>query len=196
MPTIQIANLLGSLVNVVDFGADPTGNRDSSPAFGAAITYLNSGGIVFVPAGTYILSSAVTVPAGVTVVLASGATLSGTISGSVLTMNASSVSAAAGVNNGTSPPAPVVVSGSTPMRGKVTFGSGASPSVGKQVVVTFGSAFAFAPAIVLIPSNSATQALGLYVTDQTASGFTLAGAAAPAASQPNTTYAFNYIALG
>lgn len=196
MPSISISSLITGFVNVLDFGADPTGNSDSSSAFSAAITRLDSGGIVFVPAGSYILSSTVTVPAGTTVVVASGATVSGTLSGAVVTLNASSVSAAAGANNGTSPPAPAVVSGSTPLRGRVTFGSGATPAAGKQVVVSFGTSFAFVPAVAVIASNSATQALGLYVTDQIAAGFTLATTNAPAASQPNTTYGFNYVALG
>ena len=63
-------------------------------------------------------------------------------------------------------------------------------------IVTFGSAFAFVPAVVVMPSDAVTQALGLYVTDQAATGFTLATANAPSASQTNTTYGFNYIALG
>lgn len=53
---------LREVVSVLDFGADLTGVADSSAAFQAAITYLQTkaGGTVFVPQGSYTLDSSVT----------------------------------------------------------------------------------------------------------------------------------------
>jgi hypothetical protein len=44
-------------VNVIDYGADPTGVVDSTTAFGNAATAAANGGEVFAPAGTYLLAS-------------------------------------------------------------------------------------------------------------------------------------------
>jgi hypothetical protein len=60
------AQLFGSLsavdwLNVVSYGADPTGINDSAPAINAALAALPAGGgTVYLPAGTYKLSSATT----------------------------------------------------------------------------------------------------------------------------------------
>lgn len=46
----------GAVVNVLDYGADPTGTNDSTAAIQAALDYApvaNSGRVVFLPAGTY-----------------------------------------------------------------------------------------------------------------------------------------------
>jgi hypothetical protein len=47
------------LVNVVDFGADPTGRFDSAPALNSAVRFVSriGGGTVYMPAGTYSLRS-------------------------------------------------------------------------------------------------------------------------------------------
>jgi hypothetical protein len=48
-------------LNIIDYGADPTGTTDSSPAFNAAIAALPAeGGSIFVPHGTYIVDSTIT----------------------------------------------------------------------------------------------------------------------------------------
>lgn len=45
----------GAVINVLDFGADPTGVASSTLAFQAAIDSLTNGGSVYVPQGTYLL---------------------------------------------------------------------------------------------------------------------------------------------
>lgn len=55
-------------INVLDFGADPTGREESTQAFRRALNACRGGGAVWVPAGTYSL-------AGVT--MRSGQQLSG-----------------------------------------------------------------------------------------------------------------------
>jgi hypothetical protein len=53
-------------INVLDFGADPSGAADSAPAFLAAMSSVGGGnwGCVWVPRGTYKLNSAVNQPSG------------------------------------------------------------------------------------------------------------------------------------
>lgn len=46
----------GAVVNVLDFGADPTGAASSTAAFQAAIDSLTNGGGVYLPPGTYLLN--------------------------------------------------------------------------------------------------------------------------------------------
>lgn len=104
--------------------------------------------------------------------------------------------AAAGANAGTTPPAPVVTSGDTDMRGNITFGTGATPAAGAMVVVTFANAWLNAPFVMVTPKNTATQALGLYVTGVSTTGFTLSCTTAPAASQANTVFSFDFLAQG
>lgn len=104
--------------------------------------------------------------------------------------------AAAGANAGTSPPAPVVTAGDTDMRGNITFGTGTTPAAGAMVGVTFANPWAIAPTVMVVPRNTATQALGLYVTGNSVNGFTLSCTTAPAASQGNTIYSFDYSVLG
>lgn len=100
--------------------------------------------------------------------------------------------AAAGSNAGTSPPAPVVTAGANDLRGNITFGTGTTPAAGNEVVVTFGTAFSTAPTVIVAPANVATAALQIAAISVTTTGFTLACNTAPAASQANTVYAFNY----
>lgn len=104
------------------------------------------------------------------------------------------VAAAAGANAGASPPAPVVTR-ATDLSGTCTFGTGTLPAAGAQVVVTFASAYANAPSVVIVPNNSLTAALTLYVTIL-AGSFTVNCVNAPAASQGNTTYSFTYQVQG
>jgi hypothetical protein len=96
--------------------------------------------------------------------------------------------AAAGANAGTSPPAPVIVAGSTDSRGAVTYGTGTSPAAGNEVVVTFGVPYASQPFVILQSQNAATETLQPYVTSVSTTGFTIGFVSAPAASQANTVY--------
>lgn len=57
----RLDNQARGQVNVLDFGADPTGAADSLAAIQAAIAALPNGGIVFFPAGTYLISATLTV---------------------------------------------------------------------------------------------------------------------------------------
>jgi hypothetical protein len=108
----------------------------------------------------------------------------------------SAPTAAAGANNGTSPPAPVVTAGANDTRLNVTFGSGTGPAAGAQVGVTFNAAYGAAPFVYLTPRNTATQALGLYISATATGSFTVSTTNAPAASQPNTTYSFDAWVVG
>ncbi len=68
-------------INVLDYGADPSGVADSAPAFAAAMAQVVSGGWgqVRVPRGSYHLASAVNQPSGksVAVIFDDGADLTG-----------------------------------------------------------------------------------------------------------------------
>lgn len=109
----------------------------------------------------------------------------------------SAVTAAAGANAGTSPPAPVV-GASKDQAGTVTFGSGSgSPAAGAQVTVTFSGAWGATPkAVVISANNDATQQLGLYVSAVSTTAFTVSTHGAPGTSQANTVYSFSYLVIG
>jgi hypothetical protein len=98
--------------------------------------------------------------------------------------------AAAGANNGTTPPAPVVAGDSSDLRGSVTFGSGSTPAAGAQVVVTFTTPRDSnrLPVIQMTETTTALAALNPAVTAVTAAGFTVSTGSAPAASQGATVY--------
>ena len=104
--------------------------------------------------------------------------------------------AAAGSNAGGSPPSPVVATGANDTRGSVTGGTGTSPAAGNLIVVTFGQAYASAPIVSITPANAAAAALLPYVTAVSTTGFTIAIQGAPAASQANTVYGFNWQVIG
>ena len=58
----------GAAVNVLDFGADPTGANNSSVAIQAAITALaatGKSGVIVIPSGTYKMTSGITIDASV-----------------------------------------------------------------------------------------------------------------------------------
>jgi hypothetical protein len=99
--------------------------------------------------------------------------------------------AAAGANAGGGPPTPVKT-GCSDAAGKITFGTGTVPAAGDQCDITFNTAYANAPKVVLTPINSATAALNLYVTS-TVNGFNVSCVNAPSASQANTIYGFFYL---
>lgn len=106
--------------------------------------------------------------------------------------NATAPTLAAGANAGGSPPAPVLTAGATDTRGTITCGTGTTPAAGALVVVTFGTPYATAPIIQLTPTTVGAANLLEYVSSVTINGFTVSLQAAPAASQANTVYGFNY----
>jgi len=69
-----LANRFADVVNVLDFGADPTGATSSTAAFVAAAT-ASSG--VFVPEGTYLLSTSPTFPNAINFDCAAGSIIFG-----------------------------------------------------------------------------------------------------------------------
>jgi len=124
------------------------------------------------------------------------ATVGNVTAGKHILSTGTAPTAAAGANNGTTPPAPVVAASATDARGNITFGSGGSAAAGAQVGVTFANAYAAAPVVMVVPRNDGTQQLGLYVSATSTTGFTLSTHGAPTASQANTTYSFDYVAIG
>ena len=67
---VSYSMITGAEVNVLDYGADPTGLTDSRAAIQAAIDFAaaNNGGIVFVPSGSYVCSSGLILKRGVNLV--------------------------------------------------------------------------------------------------------------------------------
>ena len=108
--------------------------------------------------------------------------------------------AVAGGNAGAGPPAPVVPVGTTDNSGIISFGTGTVPAAGVMVAVTFSVPWVVpgggAPHIVVTPQNLATNALGIFVTGVSPTGFQVSCATAPAASQGNGTYSFAYHVIG
>jgi hypothetical protein len=58
---VSYSMIQGAPVNVLDFGADPTGVVNSATAIQAAITAAGDGGGVFIPAGTYKTDSTINI---------------------------------------------------------------------------------------------------------------------------------------
>jgi hypothetical protein len=98
--------------------------------------------------------------------------------------------AAAGANNGTSPPAPVVAGNSCDERGSLTFGSGSTPAAGAQVVVSFVRPQDpnRLPVVQITETTTALAAINPAVTSVTSAGFTVSTNSAPTASQAATVY--------
>lgn len=68
--------MLSSAVNVLNYGADPTGVADSQAAFDDAIAALPAGGgIVLVPPGTYLISAGFSLTTGISFVCSPGTVL-------------------------------------------------------------------------------------------------------------------------
>ncbi|TIH33668.1 right-handed parallel beta-helix repeat-containing protein [Subtercola vilae] len=90
----------------------------------------------------------------------------------------------------------VMLPGAADDSGNISFGSGATPSPGGIVVVTFAKPLesgARQAVISCFPNNAKTQALGLYgAVKSDGTGFTLYAAVAPAASQTALTFQFGY----
>ncbi len=131
-----------------------------------------------------------------------GGTITGNLSitGHLQAVPGTAPGAVAGGNAGTTPPAPAVTTGSMDNAGTITFGTGTTPSAGAMVSVTFATAWVIpgggAPHIALTPGNTATQALGLFVSGVSPTGFIISVTTAPAASQGNTVYSVNYVIDG
>jgi hypothetical protein len=58
---VSYSMVTGAPVNVLDYGADPTGANDSHAAF---VSALATGRAIYVPGGTYLLSAMLDFPAG------------------------------------------------------------------------------------------------------------------------------------
>jgi hypothetical protein len=104
----------------------------------------------------------------------------------------------AGSATGGTPPAPVATNCSD-SKGSISFGTGSGAIAGELVRVTYGANFSDTggtPAVSVTPLNAATAALGLYVTKNGSTAFSLNAANVPAVSAANTTYAFDYHVLG
>jgi hypothetical protein len=106
------------------------------------------------------------------------------------------VTAASGSNAGSGAPVPVVQTNSTDVKGQITFGTGTGPTSGAQVVVTFVTTYSdfltTAPFITITPINSTSATLNMYVSASSVTSFTISCNTAPASSQSNSTYGFNY----
>lgn len=151
---------------------------------------LPTGDIITIPVGSPGALTLSNAPADVTV-----ATITST-GGHLVDTSGTPVAAAAGANNGASPPAPIAAAAGTDTRGSVTFGSGTTPAAGAQVVITFSTAFAAAPVVVLAAGTSATAALNVFPSAVSTTGFTVSTVSAPAASQGGSTYRVSWIAVG
>lgn len=96
--------------------------------------------------------------------------------------------------SGTTPPAAVVNANSRDTRGYLTHGTGTGPTAGDQVTVSFANTRTIGTyRVSLNPMNTATANLNPYVSATTTTGFTIAFANAPAASQANTVYSTAYM---
>lgn len=93
-------------------------------------------------------------------------------------------------------PTPLINAAATDVRGSVTFGTGSGPTAGAMVAVVFDVEYESAPIVTVTPKNAATAALGLFVPATATVAFTVGFATAPAASQGNTVYAFDYHVIG
>ena len=129
----------------------------------------------------------------------------GTVTGNItenghLQFGSSAPGIAIAAGAGTSPPSPVLVTGSNDCAGAITWGTGTSTNTQVQVTITFATPWVIpgggAPHICVTAQNAATAALGIYASGASPTGFQLGVQSAPAASQSNGTYSFNYIVLG
>jgi hypothetical protein len=71
---VSYSMIAGAPVNILDFGADPTGAVDSASAIQAAVDFISTtpagagpGGLVYIPAGTYRIQTQIDLPYGVSV---------------------------------------------------------------------------------------------------------------------------------
>ena len=101
--------------------------------------------------------------------------------------------AAMAAGAGTGPPAPVMSANADDYRGTLTFGTGTSPAAGNVATVTFSRVRDpnRLPVVQLTETTAAFAALQPAVV-VSSTGFTVAVANAPAASQGNTVYGFGW----
>ncbi len=97
---------------------------------------------------------------------------------------------AAGANAGTTPPAPALDAGSTDLKGRVRFGTGATPAAGAMVTVTFSNPVSSTPLVYATLSTAGGAAVS--VSNVSTTGFTINFLTAPTASQALGTYAVTY----
>lgn len=98
---------------------------------------------------------------------------------------------------GTSPPSATLGSGQAAAddnRGTVSLGTGTSPAAGALVKINWSATKGALQAPIITPGNAATAALGLYISTNDTTGFTVSATNAPAASQAAGTYVFTYMA--
>jgi hypothetical protein len=101
----------------------------------------------------------------------------------------------AGLGAGTSPPTPVVLSGSNDFRGTVTFGSGTLPTSNIVLVINFSVAMSTVPNVIISTTNGTVATIELVVSSVGSGGFSVAAPIMPA-SQANTAYSISYIVIG
>lgn len=162
-----------------DYAGSPVGVFPAIDGSGGTVTSWAPASVKYAPTGSYLL----------TATLADGSTTT------YIVQLPAAVGTTAGANNGTAPPVPVTAATATDTRGSVTFGSGTTPAAGAQALVAFAVTLptGVPGAISIMPRNAATQALGLFVSAISATGFTVSSTAAPTASQAATVYAFDYV---
>ena len=103
-------------------------------------------------------------------------------------------SASASINPGAqASTASAAGNGANAIAGTVNVTASASASAGVLAQVTFATAFAQAPHVVITPVNAASQACGPYLSSRGASSFVISCAAAPAAS---ASLQFDYLVIG
>ncbi len=110
----------------------------------------------------------------------------------------SAVQAGAGVptlgvggNLGTGAPTPTLDAGSNDNRGRIQFGTGATPAAGDLIPVTFSAPFATVPFVTVAQALQAGAGV-LFAKDVTTTGYNVGCTAIPAASQSAGTYALTY----
>lgn len=86
-----------------------------------------------------------------------------------------------------------VVGGSTDTSGEITWTSGTAPVTGNVATLTYNTAWAAAPRVVVTPTNAATASAGVYVASVAAGSVTFGLVNAPAAG---VALKFTYHALG
>jgi hypothetical protein len=101
-----------------------------------------------------------------------------------------------GTGAGTSPPTPVVQTGSNDLRGTVTFGTGALPSGNTVVNINFNKTMASKPHVLICVESGTSTAVQLMVGQVGLSGFNVSAIGSLAASQPSDAYSFSYFVIG
>ena len=102
----------------------------------------------------------------------------------------------AGSGAGTSPPTPVVASGSNDLRGTVTFGTGTAASGSTVLNVNFNQTMSTKPSVVISVNTGTGTAVGFVVGAVGTTGFTVSALSTIASSQANTAYSISYIVIG